>query len=324
VLTAVDHVFFRIKTHERMAIRNTFQRDVSMGRQDVDLDNSLNWLLDRYVENIFSTLDDRLSSLFVAHDRDGDGNLDFEEYFAMIKKLRNESKDAISLRQLVRLYGAMMLSPMVDAPIFVRIARENNLCSFIPGPPVEDAKLDHVQIKRLGAMWSVLEPYVSAYGRVHLEDADGLRVHQDSFTIKQLLKEKTQHETLLHYLKFVQRKLGLEALSLEVEAEAEAAKKKAGKGKKGKPAAAVLSPEEMFGKPDDGDGGNRIKVVPSLIDGLDVSSLTASVGPPPVDSFPDDFDHADPAQDNAEERGGADSPRPWGSRSGSRGSVGLG
>ena len=29
------------------------QRDVSMGRQDVDLDNSLSWLLDRYMENIF-------------------------------------------------------------------------------------------------------------------------------------------------------------------------------------------------------------------------------------------------------------------------------
>jgi hypothetical protein len=47
-----------------------------------------------------STLDGRLSSLFVAHDRDGDGNLDFEEYFAMIKKLRNDQKDSISLRQV--------------------------------------------------------------------------------------------------------------------------------------------------------------------------------------------------------------------------------
>ena len=29
------------------------QRDVALGRQDVDLDNALNWLLDRYMENIF-------------------------------------------------------------------------------------------------------------------------------------------------------------------------------------------------------------------------------------------------------------------------------
>jgi len=32
---------------------------------------------------------------------------------------------------------------------------------------------------------------------------------QDTFTIKQLIKEKVQHETLLHYIKFLQRKLGL-------------------------------------------------------------------------------------------------------------------
>lgn len=110
-----------------MAIRNVFQRDVSTGKADVDLDHALNWLLDRYMENVFHTVDQRLSSLFVAHDKDGDGNLDFEEYFGMIQKLRNDQKDSLTLRQLVRLYGAMIMSPMVDAPIFVRIARENNL-----------------------------------------------------------------------------------------------------------------------------------------------------------------------------------------------------
>ena len=44
------------------------------------------------------------------------------------------------------------------------------------------------QIKRLGAMWSVLEPYASAYGRVHLEDADGLRVHQVSDLSQHLIE----------------------------------------------------------------------------------------------------------------------------------------
>ena len=33
----------------------------------------------------------------------------------------------------------------------------------------------------MSAMWSVLEPYVTAFGRKHKEDADGLRVHQVSF-----------------------------------------------------------------------------------------------------------------------------------------------
>ena len=57
-----------------------------------------------------------------------------------------------------------MLSPMVDAPIFVRIARENNLCAFVAGPSHEEAKMDHEQFKGLSALWSVLEPYVQAYG----------------------------------------------------------------------------------------------------------------------------------------------------------------
>ena len=207
VLEAIDFVFYRIKSHERMAIRNVFQRDVSMGKQDVDLDNALNWLLNRYMESIFNTVDDRLASLFVAHDRDGDGNLDFEEYFGMIKKLRNDQKDTLSLRQLVRLYGAMMLSPMVDAPIFVRIARENNLCAFVAGPPADEAKIEHERFKKMGALWSILEPYLVAYGRKHQEDADGLRVHQDQVTVKQLLREKLHPDDLHHYIKFLQRKL---------------------------------------------------------------------------------------------------------------------
>jgi hypothetical protein len=39
-----------------------------------------------------------------------------------------------------------MLSPMVDAPIFVRIARENGLCAFVAGPPVEEAKINQTQV----------------------------------------------------------------------------------------------------------------------------------------------------------------------------------
>lgn len=172
VLEAVDYVFYRIKSHEKMAIRHVFQRDVSMGKQDVDLDLSLQWLLDRYLEAVHATLEHRLSSLFVAHDKDGvsfcvyvlvrvrvrhvsgrasvrvcgcdcgcgcvgvgvgvcvhlkmhtwtyvfpfvvvhhffensekerntqDGNLDFEEYFGLVKKLRNDQKDTLTLRQV--------------------------------------------------------------------------------------------------------------------------------------------------------------------------------------------------------------------------------
>jgi len=207
VLEAIDYVFYRIKSHERMAIRHVFQRDVAMGKQDADLDISLSWLVNQYMTSIFNTVDGRLASLFVAHDKDGDGNLDFEEYFGMIKKLRNDQKDTLSLRQLVRLYGSMMLSPMVDAPIFVRIARENNLCAFVAGPPAEESKIEHERFKKMGALWSLLEPYLVHYGRRHQEDADGMRVDQDQFTVKQLLREKLHPDHLHHYIQFLQRKL---------------------------------------------------------------------------------------------------------------------
>ena len=85
---------------------------------------------ERYMDDVFNTADDRLSALFVAHDKDGDGNLDFEEYFGMVKKIRNEQKDSLSHRQLVRLYGDMALSPFVDAPTFVRIARAIRLAAM--------------------------------------------------------------------------------------------------------------------------------------------------------------------------------------------------
>lgn len=92
VLETVDYVFYRIKTHERMAMRLNFTRDVTGGKAEVDLDLALDYFLKCYMKNVFSRVDDRLSSLFVAHDKDGDGNLDFEEYFGMMRKLRNDQK----------------------------------------------------------------------------------------------------------------------------------------------------------------------------------------------------------------------------------------
>ena len=73
------------------------------------------------------------------------------------------------------------------------------------------------QIKYLGALWGMMEPYVSAYIRAKGDDADGMRAQQDLITIKKLLREKLHHETLHHYIKFLQSKLGLEALEVPQE-----------------------------------------------------------------------------------------------------------
>jgi hypothetical protein len=126
-----------------------------------------------------------------------------------------------------------MLAPMVDAPIFVRIARENNLCAFVAGPPPEEMKIDHESFRRLGALWAILEPYLQAYGKVNTENADGLRVHQEAMTIKHLLREKHHHETLNHFIKFVQRKLGLESLAVEEHHEGGPPRGGKSRGKKG-------------------------------------------------------------------------------------------
>ena len=73
-------------------MRLNFTRDVTGGKAEVDLDLALDYFLKCYMKNVFSHVDDRLSSLFVAHDKDGDGSLDFEEYFGMMRKLRNDQK----------------------------------------------------------------------------------------------------------------------------------------------------------------------------------------------------------------------------------------
>lgn len=127
-----------------------------------------------------------------------------------------------------------MLAPMVDAPIFVKIARENNLCAFVAGPPPEEVKIDHEPFRKLGALWTTLEPYMQAYGKVNTENANGLRVHQEILTIKHLLREKHHLESLNHFMKFVQRKLGLESLAVE-EQHQEGGASRGGKsrGKKG-------------------------------------------------------------------------------------------
>ena len=102
------------------------------------------------------------------------------------------------------------------------------------------------QIKYLGALWGMMEPYVSAYIRAKGDDADGMRAQQDLITIKKLLREKLHHETLHHYIKFLQSKLGLEALEVPQEGRG---KSRRGKSAKGAGDAALLSPEEMFGPP---------------------------------------------------------------------------
>ena len=48
---------------------------------------------------------------------------------------------------------------------------------------------------------------MTLYSQKHKEASDGMRVHQDVLTIKQLLREKSQWELVTHYLRFFQRKL---------------------------------------------------------------------------------------------------------------------
>ena len=325
MLEAIDYVFHRVKTHQRMAIHHLFERDVSGGRQDVDIDNALTWLLERYdrpslrehactrtlcahalvqvflqvqgmhlfdkvcseryMDDVFNTADDRLSALFVAHDKDGDGNLDFEEYFGMVKKIRNEQKDSLSHRQLVRLYGDMALSPFVDAPTFVRIARANRLCAFIAGPPMDEVKIDHDRIKKLGAIWSALEPHVKAFGREHADEPVGMRVWQDVSTIRALLREKVHAEQLEHYIRVLQRSLGLEHVVLDFDLEHVGSRAKNGDGAHERVCAE--SPEPVPDTTLDAPESPQEKVEKSMIKGLDVTLLAASTRPPPYPSFPE-------------------------------------
>eukprot|EP00961_Rhodomonas_salina_P061096 820389-Rhodomonas_salina.1 len=108
----------------------------------VDLDNALRWVTVRWMDMVHDKTDERLRSLFVSADSDGDGNLDFDEYFGMLRKLRADQRELPPLPQLIRMYGKMMLGVRVDASIFVRIAREEELCPFTAGPLADNIGVD--------------------------------------------------------------------------------------------------------------------------------------------------------------------------------------
>ena len=127
---AVDMVLSEVRFHEREAIKTEIA-DMN-GRDDIiDLEVSLEMVVDVWVD-LDSQLDSRLEALFVAHDSNGDGDLDTYEYYEMMRKLDPEAyvNDALNLR---RIYAKMCLYQRVDAGVFCRAAREHGLAAFKVG-----------------------------------------------------------------------------------------------------------------------------------------------------------------------------------------------
>jgi hypothetical protein len=72
----------------------------------------------------------RLKAIFVGADTDGDGNMDIDEFNAMIAI----TQSSLSHQQLLRMYSEMTLNSRVDCDVFVRVARVFRFCAFEVGP----------------------------------------------------------------------------------------------------------------------------------------------------------------------------------------------
>jgi hypothetical protein len=77
-----------------------------------------------------SSIETRLKAIFVGADSDGDGNMDIDEFNAMIAI----TQSSLSHQQLLRMYSEMTLNSRVDCDVFVRVARQFRFCAFEVGP----------------------------------------------------------------------------------------------------------------------------------------------------------------------------------------------
>lgn len=197
---SVDYVLAQLKSHERMSLKNHFYKDVSLGRAQVDLDNALRWVTVRWMDMVHDKTDERLRSLFVSADSDGDGNLDFDEYFGMLRKLRADQRELPPLPQLIRMYGKMMLGVRVDASIFVRIAREEELCPFTAGPLADNIGVDKTAFVSLIDEWKRIEPATVQMMRRLEGKPEGMRLACDVAVLRALLGRRVQADHTRHFL----------------------------------------------------------------------------------------------------------------------------
>ena len=118
--SAVDSFLTEVKLHEREGIKTSIAQ--INGNEDlIDLELSLEIVVQVWAD-IDSRLTSRLQALFVAHDANGDGDLDQFEFHDMMRKLDQEQHLSEALQQR-RIFSKMCIYNRVDSGVFCRSAR---------------------------------------------------------------------------------------------------------------------------------------------------------------------------------------------------------
>jgi hypothetical protein len=125
VLTRMVDCCFQDQESWRTQALKTHIRDVSEAAAGADdIESLLEMLLDAWQE-IHGRWGSRLEAIFCASDADGDGNLDMQEFSAMLHKVVDADtlqNDVLVHRQM---YADMCMWPRVDANVFVKVCRDH-------------------------------------------------------------------------------------------------------------------------------------------------------------------------------------------------------
>ena len=126
-LRVIEYVFMQVPYVQRASIVGACEK-LSSGLH-IDLDALLLCIVDQWKEES-GRAEERLRALFVASDTDGDGNLDFAEFSAIVNHLRGGKGH----REMLRMYAEMTLNKQVDCNTFVRVCRKYRFFTFEIGP----------------------------------------------------------------------------------------------------------------------------------------------------------------------------------------------
>ena len=100
----------------------------SVGRM-LDLDSFLLFLVDFWHDEQHR-VEERMRSLFVGADANADGNLDFEEFVTMVKKIKaNQPR-----REMLKMFAEHTLNRSLDPKGFLRLCHKFKFVQFDLGP----------------------------------------------------------------------------------------------------------------------------------------------------------------------------------------------
>ena len=203
VTSAMEQVLRNMKSHERLALMHQFEDEVSQKRDAVDLDLALMWICDQWRIAVLDRTEERLAALFAAADADGNGELDFEEFRELVRRMAKEKTRAVSARQMLRMYSHMALAPRVDSAAFVSHARVYGLGAFVLGvdddPCAAGTDARHI-LDKVGTDLSRIQGVITELIQDKPDKAVGIRAAQNLQILKSLLREGIEPMYAAHIL----------------------------------------------------------------------------------------------------------------------------